>query len=341
MKTIELGPESTVRELKTEISAKTELPSFDLKHGYPPKPLELDQFGDGVALADTGLKLDGEQLMAVPRHAEQSLKHPVKDPPREAPAPVSSATISSSQPTFAGRPNTNTAAQTAFDKDPPQDTPEVPLPSHESTVVLRVMPDDNSCLFRALGTAVLGPSLDSMHELRAIVAAHIQEDQKSYNAAVLDKDPADYCRWIQTDAAWGGAIELQILAQHFEIEICSINVQDGRVDRFNEGSEGRQRCILVYSGIHYDVIALSPSFPPHTRAHAPPDMDVKVFDRYDEDILEGAVLLVTELRKRHYFTDTAGFLLRCLECGWTGKGEKAAAEHAQETRHFQIEEFAG
>lgn len=87
------------------------------------------------------------------------------------------------------------------------------------------MPDDNSCLFRAFGTAVLPGDDLSMHELRSLVASAIQAQPEIYTKVVLEKDPDDYCRWIQTEQAWGGAIELGILASHFDIEICSIDVQ--------------------------------------------------------------------------------------------------------------------
>jgi ubiquitin thioesterase OTU1 len=87
------------------------------------------------------------------------------------------------------------------------------------------MPDDNSCLFRAFGTAVLPGDDLSMPELRSLVAAAIQAQPDIYTQVVLEQNPDDYCIWIQTEDAWGGAIELTILSQHFDIEICSIDVQ--------------------------------------------------------------------------------------------------------------------
>jgi ubiquitin thioesterase OTU1 len=91
---------------------------------------------------------------------------------------------------------------------------------------MRVMPDDNSCLFRAFAAAVLPGDDLSMLELRSLVASQIQEEPDVYTKVVLDnRHPDDYCRWIQTEDAWGGAIELAILAKHFNIEICSIDVQ--------------------------------------------------------------------------------------------------------------------
>lgn len=87
------------------------------------------------------------------------------------------------------------------------------------------MPDDNSCLFRAFGTAVLPGDDLTMTELRSLVAGAIQADPDTYSQVVLEQKPDDYCRWIQTPDAWGGFIEMGILAKHFDIEICSIDVQ--------------------------------------------------------------------------------------------------------------------
>jgi hypothetical protein len=100
------------------------------------------------------------------------------------------------------------------------------------------MPDDNSCLFRAFATAVLPTGDDlSMPELRALVAGAIQEDPEVYTKAVLDLQPDEYCRWIQSPDAWGGAIEMGILSQHFDIEICSIDVQVGLFYGLEPGSD--------------------------------------------------------------------------------------------------------
>lgn len=88
------------------------------------------------------------------------------------------------------------------------------------------MPDDNSCLFRAFAAAVLPTGDDaSMPELRALVAGAIQSQPEVYTKVVLEQEPNDYCRWIQTPDAWGGAIEMGILSSHFDLEICSIDVK--------------------------------------------------------------------------------------------------------------------
>lgn len=300
--TCELGPESTVHDLQTEIRTRFQLQHFIAKYGYPPRELRLQQYDPQDRLQQLDVKLHGEQVII-----------------SDADTPIRPSAVQPSSKS----------------QDSAQDTPEVAVPDYQATMVLRIMPDDNSCLFRAFGTAFFG-DMDNMIELRSIIAQAIQADPTRYTKAVLDKDPESYCAWIQTDSAWGGAIELSILSQHFDIEICSIDVQTLRVDRFNDGRP--QRCILVYSGIHYDAIAISPSDPPHTHALNPPDFDTKVFSAFDPVILEAATRLCHQLRDKHYYTDTANFKVKCNQCGQLFTGQSGASQHAMQTQHYDFGE---
>jgi ubiquitin thioesterase OTU1 len=329
--TITLEEGATVGEFRTLISEQTGLSAFDIKYGYPTlRPLPLDQYEPTEKIAELGVNLNGEQLIVSKGRPNESAddNHAAALSPgdqldRQAPQtlPMPSKPLSLARKTSAA--------------DVEKDPPEVPSPEHCGTVVLRIMPDDNSCLFRAVGSAVIG-GMDAMTELRSVVAQTIQEQQDIYSEVVLERKPDDYCRWIQTEDAWGGAIELSILSKHFDIEICSIDVQTLRVDHFNEGRA--TRCFVVYSGIHYDTIALSPSDPPFTHAYAPPEFDTKIFDAADPVVLEKALELCKILQARHYYTDTASFRIRCNTCGGMFVGEKGATQHAAQTGHYDFGE---
>ncbi|MCJ1459414.1 ubiquitin-specific protease otu1 [Mycoblastus sanguinarius] len=353
--TISLPESATVKELQTQISEKTALSVFDLKYGYPPKPLLLKDYPSTTKLLELDVKLDGEQLI-VSESAPQSSKpiptpkeplKPVNPTPKQStkngtrlssiaptPSSFSFGDIGTAPPPPPQKPN-KPLSLTRKSMSSSLDAPELPLPTHASTLLLRIMPDDNSCLFRAFNTAFFG-AMDNMQELRSIITQNIQAKPNTYSAVVLDQAPDDYCRWIQTEDAWGGAIELDILSKHFEIEICSIDVQTLRTDRYNEDMP--QRCILVYSGIHYDTIALSPSDPPYKHAYAPPEFDTKIFDAEDSMVLERAVELCRVLQGRHYYTDTAGFSVKCNVCGKVTVGERGATDHAKATGHYDFGE---
>lgn len=112
--------------------------------------------------------------------------------------------------------------------------------------------------------------------------------------------------------------------------------QSLRVDTFNAGRP--TRCLLVYSGIHYDTIVQSPSEPPHTKADNPPEFDKRVWDADDHEVLEAAKELCKGLQAKHYFTDTGGMAIKCKICGWVGNGESQAAGHAGQTGHYDMAE---
>ncbi|KAF2459557.1 hypothetical protein BDY21DRAFT_282359 [Lineolata rhizophorae] len=320
VKTLSLPETATVGDLLAAVSEQSGLARFDLKSGFPPTTLEVAAYGNETLLSDTGIKLDGEQLIV-----------PSPSSSRAQLGTSTAATPSASRPTGPAQ-QTSEPLSLARKPAPSLDTdpPEVPVPALGATVVLRVMPDDNSCLFRAVSSALLSDAIDGMTELRSLCAAAIAANPDLYSAAVLQQEPAEYCRWIQHPDSWGGAIELGVLSQHFGVEIASVNVSDGRVDRFNE--DAPRRCILVYSGIHYDTIAMSWD-------GAPPEYDVKVWEGADADVvLQAARELCAKLKERHYYTDTATFAISCNVCGWEGNGEREATEHAKQTGHMDFGE---
>ena len=227
--TIPLAETATVGDLCSQIAQQTSIASFDVKYGYPPKPLLLDAFERSKKLAEIGLTLDGEQLII----SEKTGPINTHAAPTTEGSKSQGAHSQSSLPNGASTSNTTPAASSfTFNKvgakppppsqrsdkpvplssksSPPLEAPEIPMPTHASTMVLRVMPDDNSCLFRAFNFAFLG-GMDNMHELRSVIAQAIQANRDKYTAVVLDKEPDKYCRWIQTQDAWGGGIELGTL----------------------------------------------------------------------------------------------------------------------------------
>jgi len=186
---------ATVGQLLELIAERTSLPKFDVKFGYPPKPLQLEVHEKSKKLSNIGIKLDGEQLIISARADAGNSKI---EPQETSTTARNSQAARSTKPTASSTSDRATSVPFSF-ADPvgsmsfgseggptvpsqskpnmplslnrksnslASDAPEIPLPSHGATLVLRVMPDDNSCLLRAFGNAVLG-SIDSMTELRA------------------------------------------------------------------------------------------------------------------------------------------------------------------------------
>ena len=58
---ITLDDSATVQTLNDRIQEVTSLTSFDVKYGYPPKVLALDQWPSSKLLAEVDVKLNGER----------------------------------------------------------------------------------------------------------------------------------------------------------------------------------------------------------------------------------------------------------------------------------------
>ena len=92
------------------------------------------------------------------------------------------------------------------------------------------MPDDNSCMFTAFGGAL---SIDDPStRLRKEVADYILTHPDKYDKAILGEDPSRYTFRMKQSDTWGGAIELSILSDIYDIEICSIDVKVKRPKSF-------------------------------------------------------------------------------------------------------------
>ncbi|KAM3086426.1 ubiquitin-specific protease otu1 [Clarireedia jacksonii] len=337
--TITLPDDAKVSDLISEIVSKTSITSFDVKYGYPPQPLLLSQSDPSLPLSKLDVKLNNEQLTVSAKDSPSSAK---TEPAARPSVPVDVASKKQEGETKAGEPTYSFAGIGGSSSKPAGpvalkrkgmegDVPEIPLPDRGATLVLRVMPDDNSCLFRAFGTAVLPGDDLSMHELRSLVASTIQAKPDVYSKVVLEQAPDDYCRWIQTADAWGGAIELGILAEAFGVEVVCVDVQSLTPHSFPPPTPAQHRCILIYSGIHYDLVAQTP-------LSNDPSQDQKIWDISDTSIINSAIELCRLLQAKHYFTDTGGMAIKCNECGAVVHGEKEAAGHAGKTGHYDMVE---
>ncbi|KAF9870417.1 OTU-like cysteine protease [Colletotrichum karsti] len=313
---VSLGDDATVGQLFDEIKSQTGIAAFTLKYGWPFQTLSLEQ--KDANAKDLGL--NGQSFTIEPAQSRT-----ITPPPPARTNPQASVPL-------AKKPRLGPAA------DPSPSDISIPWPERESTLLLRVMPDDNSCLFTAFGGAIPGKQMEAK-ELRKMIADYIRQHPDEYSEAVLGMAPDKYCRTMQDPDRWGGAIELGIFSDLFDLEILAFDVKSQNPLKFGENKESR--CILVYSGIHYDRVACSPSEAPYTHSDLPPELDRTNWSTSDEAVLEKTRELIRKLHEMHYFTDTVEFLLRCTiaGCDWIGNGEKEANKHASLTGHMGFDEI--
>ncbi|KAG7015196.1 Ubiquitin thioesterase OTU1, partial [Cucurbita argyrosperma subsp. argyrosperma] len=181
----------------------------------------------------------------------------------------------------------------------------------EGTVLRRVIPSDNSCLFNAVGY-VMDHDKGKATELRQVIAATVASDPTRYSEAFLGKPNEEYCAWILDSEKWGGAIELSILSEYYGREIAAYDIQTTRCDLYGQEKKYSERVLLIYDGLHYDALVMSPF------EGAPEEFDQTIFsvnrDRSIGPIEEQALHFVKEQQRKRSFTDAANFTLRCGVC---------------------------
>ncbi|KXN92205.1 Putative ubiquitin thioesterase otu1 [Leucoagaricus sp. SymC.cos] len=309
----------SVQDFQQQIYSATDiLPSRqDVKTGYPPRPLtlipELPFSSLGIVAGDQIIV--SEIAGSVPpnkTHVSLNQSSSTRAPAvsENLPSPLSS----SSGPDFVDTGDGN-------------------------VLVHRVLPDDNSCLFSA-AALVFEQNINKAQDMRRIVADGIETDPETYNEAILGMPPTRYIQTILKSTTWGGAIELGILAKHHKVEISSIDVETGRVDHFSppESTSTGMRCIVIYSGIHYDAASLAPT------ANAPNEWHQTLFpistgEDYKDPVIIAAKKLADILRSKKAYTNTATFDLKCEQCGKGLKGEREARAHAEQTGHVRFGEY--
>ena len=314
-KVVDLDNDATVADLEA-IVLSLGVVDFAIKGGFPPKPIDLSQGTN--TLASVGIQ-SGDQLIVSTSGGGGITKG----------NDIVSVNRGHRDPVMGGF---NGGSGSGGGKSNSAGSDLVTAPCGNKKLVLRVMEDDNSCMFRAVGYNMMKDA-DTMFELRMMVKDKIAADPETYSDAILGRPRTEYMSWITRQDAWGGAIELQILAENLGLTIISADVSTGRLDHFNPGKP--TFCIVVYSGIHYDSVALAEGSDLYTNTS-----DVTVFsqDAQGAAVLESLKVLMAELKKKHYYTDTASFAVKCNDCGSTFTGEKGALEHAKKTGHTNFGE---
>jgi len=280
--------------------------AIKLLSGFPPKPLDISDRDKSIS--SIGIKSGDTIIFQI---------------------------TSSSKAENSTNQNTNTG-KTACPPQNPQATSDIShkklktSDSSHSKLHRKVVPADNSCLFTSINYCMSGcvvPSENSSF-MREVIASVVGSDHDKFSDVFLGRPNADYCRWILGKDAWGGAIEVQILAEYFQVQIVVVDTISGSLTIFGEALDFPSRMVLIYDGIHYDPLYYT----------APDGTTQTVHPTSDSSILEKAKVTAEEAKAAHNYTDTAGFTLKCLVCGFRMKGESEAQKHAKTTTHTNFSE---
>jgi len=308
--------------------------------GFPPKPLDISN--KIVSIESLGVKSGDTLIFKViersniangeNRIIENGFAFGSSNSGTSSLNGIQSSQINSNSANKANSSSANNISQANSLSDNPRLDDENPVHKRlkPSTPVLKrvVVPADNSCLFTSINFCMCGEVVNSEHTqfMRQIISTTVSADQIKYSEPILGKTNEKYCSWIQTKDAWGGAIEVQILADYFQVMIVVIDTQSVSMTKFGELGNYEQMMLLIYDGIHYDPLCqISPA-------------KKEIFPSADQSILEIARELGQTENMKHNYTDTTGFTLKCLVCGHRMTGQRDAQIHAEKTKHINFSE---
>jgi ubiquitin thioesterase OTU1 len=108
-----------------------------------------------------------------------------------------------------------------------------PIDYSNFRIIRKIIAADNACLFNAVNYAV-NKNTENADFLRELIAIEIQSNPDTYNEAVLEKTPEEYCQWICNKETWGGYIEVSILSKIFNAKIGVVDIMNERIEYFGE-----------------------------------------------------------------------------------------------------------
>lgn len=157
----------------------------------------------------------------------------------------------------------------------------------------RVCPSDNSCLFHAAAYVLRNKSRTEGPKLREECASIVQAHDDFFTELLLERPNHEYVEWIRRPTSWGGAVELVILSFLTQTEIIALDLESVRMQRFGHDKDYTVRAFLVYTGKHYDAIALNAMY------NSPMESEDQVlFNVRDEFLISRAERFVREEAER-------------------------------------------
>lgn len=119
--TLTLADDATVGDLLDQIAEKTSVSKFDIKYGYPPKPLPLEDSERSKQLVDLDVKLNGESLTINPQTVEQAANRDV------TPSKQSSQSASLGMASQRGKESAASVSFRGMDSPEPKQKPTKPV----------------------------------------------------------------------------------------------------------------------------------------------------------------------------------------------------------------------
>ena len=195
---------------------------------------------------------------------------------------------------------------------------------------------DNSCLFSSIGYLIDPKNFNetTKHEYRMMIVNYLRQGNVDDNILDLPKD--EYIKEIEKPSKWGGAIELKIFSDMFQIQIASIDIKTNRADIYGEDKDYSQRIFVIYNGIHYDPLVLSSQEVEEDEEIE----DVTKFGANDDAILIEFKEYCKIYQNANEYVDVNDMTkFECDTCQTIFDSQKEAFDHANEFKNFNLNEL--
>lgn len=151
----------------------------------------------------------------------------------------------------------------------------------------RSCPADNSCLFHACAYILKDKNRTDGPKLRMQCVEYVLHHPKIYTEA--GEDPMKYASWLAQPNTWGGYMEMVALSEMHQVEIIALDLESTTIIRCGENKNYPLRGYVVFTGNHYDAIAMSTS-----TNLTDESQDQVLFNPRDEAVFQKAVDFVKE-----------------------------------------------
>jgi ubiquitin thioesterase OTU1 len=201
---------------------------------------------------------------------------------------------------------------------------------------IREIDSDNSCLFNSIGYLQDKKSFNSntAQNLRNIISIHIENNKEKYNYSYLNMSNSDYQKFITNSHNWGGAIEIKILSEILQVEICTFDVENLQTLFFGEDENYNEIIFLIYNGIHYNALVLLPE------GCTDFDFDITKFPIYMKSELTNIFYdIIKKMNSENQFVNINSMAIMCEECKDIFSGHEKAMLHQQQSGHFRFSQI--
>ncbi|ULY68574.1 putative ubiquitin thioesterase OTU1-like protein [Chlorella virus XW01] len=193
----------------------------------------------------------------------------------------------------------------------------------------RFVDADNSCLFSSIGYLLDKNEFDTntKYRYRQLLVQFLENYPNIED--ILDCPKDEYINKIINPNCWGGAIELKLFSEMFQVEIASIDTQSNRIDIFGQENNYTNRIFIIYNGIHYDPLVMAT-----TKNQKD---DITIFDVDDDNITISFQEFCKTFKKNGDFVDLSTInTLKCLECEMVFENQDDATEHGINYNHWSF-----